>query len=508
MDSKSEIRESASCESAQRELLKSTGIIGSSQLLIMALNVVKTKIFSYLLGAEGIGLIGLYTSLLDLVRSFSSLGIHISGVRYIAEKNKEGEEQGRDRMIGVFRRWTWFSAFLGAFICFFGALPLSRYVFGSESHAVGIRVLSIALFLTALSGGQTAILQALRQVTSLALTNLCAAFASFGISVALAWYFGMEGIVPILLSFSVLLFCSGWYFVRQAYRESSEVRFTLREVLTEGIPMVRLGFLTILTGIATTGSVFIVKGFISHESDLVTVGVFQAAWGISNLYLGMILNAMGTDLYPRLSEVNRDSEKLSAVVDSQLTLGILIVTPLLMLLMAFAPVAIPLLYSGEFTAGVSLLRWFMLAFFLRSISWTMSYVLLSKAMSVTYITIEGLWYVLYFGVSFLLYDSYGIDAFGIGSFVAYGGYTVVLWGTMKRIGCIISSATLRLAATFSLLISLAFLLNYFCSGGVAWLLNCTLTTATFLLTFHRLRSVIDLRGVFAKIKDKFRKRGS
>ena len=161
-----------SIQTAQRQLLKSLSIMGSSQLGIMAVNVIKTKLFSLFLGVEGIGLIGLFTSLIDLIRSVSGLGLQDSGVRYIADKSVNDSEIEKEKEIFVLRRWILFTAFLGAAICFFAATPLCWYMFESHEYVDAVRMLSVCVFIAAVASGQTAIMQALKQIPALAMTNL------------------------------------------------------------------------------------------------------------------------------------------------------------------------------------------------------------------------------------------------------------------------------------------------------------------------------------------------
>ena len=113
-----------SIQAAQRQLLKSLSIMGSSQLGIMAVNVIKSKLFSLFLGVARIGLLALFASLIDLIRSVSGLGLQDSGVRYIADKSVNDSEIEKEKEIFVLRRRILFTASIGAAICFFAATPL------------------------------------------------------------------------------------------------------------------------------------------------------------------------------------------------------------------------------------------------------------------------------------------------------------------------------------------------------------------------------------------------
>ena len=67
------------------QILKSSALIGGSQALNIAIGIVRTKVMAVLLGPAGFGLMGLYSSIVDLAQSIAGMGVNSSGVRQIAE---------------------------------------------------------------------------------------------------------------------------------------------------------------------------------------------------------------------------------------------------------------------------------------------------------------------------------------------------------------------------------------------------------------------------------------
>ncbi|MBO5663733.1 MAG: oligosaccharide flippase family protein, partial [Bacteroidales bacterium] len=66
------------------KILKSTGIFGGSQVFNILIGVLRTKVVSVLLGPNGLGLMSLYPSVVDMLRSVSDLGLSFSAVRDIS----------------------------------------------------------------------------------------------------------------------------------------------------------------------------------------------------------------------------------------------------------------------------------------------------------------------------------------------------------------------------------------------------------------------------------------
>src|SRR5258708_28701078 len=67
------------------QILKSSALVGGSQVVNIAIGIVRTKAMAILLGPAGFGLFGLYGSISNLAQSFAGMGINSSGVREIAE---------------------------------------------------------------------------------------------------------------------------------------------------------------------------------------------------------------------------------------------------------------------------------------------------------------------------------------------------------------------------------------------------------------------------------------
>ena len=63
------------------DILKSTTLVGGATLLTVAVSIVRVKVLALLLGPAGIGLMSVYTSIVDLTRNTAGMGLGASGVR-------------------------------------------------------------------------------------------------------------------------------------------------------------------------------------------------------------------------------------------------------------------------------------------------------------------------------------------------------------------------------------------------------------------------------------------
>src|SRR6185503_1223988 len=86
------------------QILKSSALIGGSSILSIGVNIVRAKALALMLGPAGVGLLGLFSSVLEVAQSIAGMGINNSGVRQIAEATGSGDTTRIARTATVLRR--------------------------------------------------------------------------------------------------------------------------------------------------------------------------------------------------------------------------------------------------------------------------------------------------------------------------------------------------------------------------------------------------------------------
>ncbi|HMK22670.1 MAG TPA: oligosaccharide flippase family protein, partial [Terriglobales bacterium] len=96
------------------QILKSSALIGGSQVANIAIGIVRTKAMALLLGPAGFGLFGLYGSIASLTQNLAGMGINSSGVRQIAEAAGTGDRTRIGQTTAVLRRTSVVLGLFGA----------------------------------------------------------------------------------------------------------------------------------------------------------------------------------------------------------------------------------------------------------------------------------------------------------------------------------------------------------------------------------------------------------
>ena len=227
--------------STYRRIVKSTGLFGGVQLVNILCSIIKTKLVAVWLGAEGIGIMSLYTLATETVSQITGLGIRQSGVRDVSVASKSGDHIQFESVKLVVRRWSGFAGLLGAVVTLILAPYLSLWTFGDSQHIWGFVFLSCTLLINALVAGEQAIIQGSGQLRILAKSGVAAAVVSLILSLPLFYYFRIGGIVPSLIIASVLTLLFLFYYNRKSVKSSIQVRQSWKDTKIYGRKMVLLG---------------------------------------------------------------------------------------------------------------------------------------------------------------------------------------------------------------------------------------------------------------------------
>ena len=123
----------------------------------------------------------------------------MSAVRNISEDYDQNDEEKLTEDIALVRSWSLLAALLGFFICIFLSPLLSRYTFAWDGHTLHFILLSPCVALTALAGGELAILKGVRKLRSLAAISVYNVLGALVLTVPLYYFFGDAAIVPSLV---------------------------------------------------------------------------------------------------------------------------------------------------------------------------------------------------------------------------------------------------------------------------------------------------------------------
>lgn len=489
-------------QSSYRQIFKATSLFGGVQVINILIGIVRVKFVAVLLGATGVGIMGLLNAPLQLIISIAGLGIAFSAVRNISEAHGTGDESRIGITILTVKRWTRFTGLMAAVITLTLSPLLSQWSFGNSDYTWAFVWLSITLLLQAISDGQKAILQGMRRLQDLAKAGVIGSAMGLITSIPLYYFYGLKGIVPSLIVTAITVLFLTWYFSHKI--KTKKVELSPRETWTKGLGMVKLGISMTLAGFIATLSSYILNAFISNSGGVEQVGLYNAGWGVVGQYTGIVFVAMATDYFPRLSAIQNDNLKVRKLVSQQAETALLIMAPLLALLIVTMPLAIRILYTAAFLPIVMFANLTVLGMQFKAVSWAMGYIFLAKGDGRLFLILEIAAGAIILGLNLLLYHLYGLNGLGI-SFVfsfLFGGllsYTVLNKKYQFRFS---NKFYGRFLITYALVV-LSFITVFIPNTIMSVIAGIVVFIITVIYSYRKMNELMDIKQmIISKLKKK------
>lgn len=475
-----------------RQILQSTTLFGSVQIFNIIISVARSKVIALLIGPLGMGIAGLLNAAISVIGGITSLGLETSAVKYISQTNELDDKAELNKIVAVLRKTVWFTGFAGAFSVIILSPWLSILTFGNSDYTYWFIWLSVTLLFKQLTIGQFAVLQGLRKLKQLANANFMGSLFGFLISIPIYWYYGINAIVPAIVVSSLAALFFSWYYSRDVVFDPIKLRN--RQALREGKGMINLGVLLSLSGLIATFSLYVLQIYISSKSDLVETGLYNAGFLLLNSYVGMIFAAMGTDYFPRLAAISDDNSKVSETVGHQAQIGVLLLTPIIVLFLIFAPLIVRILFSSDFLAIIPMISLGIIGMLFRAASWSVGYVLIAKGDSKLFIRSAFGFNAIFLLLHVMGYYFYGLTGLGAAFAVHYILHFIILkFIAQKRYGLYFSRDFLLMFGLCFLLCIGTLMTSYIDNPLIKYLLFAVLAITTIGYALIQLNKRINLR---------------
>jgi O-antigen/teichoic acid export membrane protein len=477
-----------------KETLRSTSLFGSVQFFDIIVRIVRSKFIAVLLGPTGLGISGLLNSTIELISAITNFGLRASAVRDIAEANATGDAKQVSLVINVLKKLLWYTGLMGSLVCLVGASYWSRLTFGNSDYTFAFILLSSAILLMQLAYGQNAILQGLQKYRYLAKANVIGHTIGLLVTIPLYYIWGIDAIVPVLLLSNITTFFLAYYYARKVKIEHTITSLT--DVRKIGSNMLRMGMLISMQGLLSTLSAYLVRIFISKHGGVLEVGLYNAGFTIINTYIGLVLTAMATDYYPRLSKVAKVSIDFFKIINQQAEISLLLLTPIVIAFIVFIKYAVVILYSSKFLSIEGMLYWAISVTLFKTMAWTLSFSLLAKGDTKAFFWSELSAIIYGFGLNVAGYYWYGLTGLGISFFIIYILYFIQLWIVVrKRYEFSFSKIVWRSLLIMSLFVLIAIMIRLFVSGWVMYVIGSILFLSVMYYSFVELDKLIEIKKI-------------
>ena len=484
-------------------VVKYLGLLGGAQGLSLLVNLLRNKIASTLLGAVGLGLIGLYNRTVQMFSDCTNLSLSYSAIRKLSDTYENATAEDLAHYVKVTRSIALLTGIVGMLLfVMFSPLVMKYISDGSDYSSWYFVALSPVVLFLAVSGGEVAVLRGVRQLNSLAIYTLWSSFVALLVAVPVYFFFGVAGILPSILIIALLQMLGVLYNSVRLF-EYKVAPFSLR-LLRDGVEMLKLGAGYIYTTILTSCSVWMIYSMISNIGGDAELGLFSSGYLLLSMLPSVLFAALDSEYYPRLSGAFGNVKVRNTMVNEQIEVHLLVQTPIILAAVAVLPFLFPILYSGEFLPAVAMTRFAMFGLLFHILTYPISFMPLSKGDVLVFILQETVYNVANVTLVIIGYRFWGLEGVGIALLLARMlDLTVAFSISYFRYGFRLSPCSLGYAFA-----SLAFAVMAFCSvfcmhGLLSWICSSVAVLMSMAFSGYFLARHGD---IFNKILKRFKLR--
>lgn len=411
-----------------RRVLKALSIFSGVQSLNIIVAVVRTKLVALWIGPAGVGVLGLYNWLVQLITTATQFNIGQSAVRTISQTK---DDESRARVAALVRHIGLALGVAGAIITIVLAPWLSRLNFGDSSHTVAFIALASIFPLAGVATAESALMQGFERLRNLAKASVSGAVAATAVAVPLYYFFRMQAIVPVLILFALFNCLASLFYGVRGYSFGG---VKLHEAFRQGLPMLKLGIYLTAGSFGALAATYIFMVFLNRHYDESTVGLFNAGSTMLNSYVGIIFTAIAMEFYPRLARYSRSPRRASLVINHECKVVLWLLCPVIVVVMLFGGLIMKILYSAGFEPALPYLVIGIAGMAFKAPSWCLAYYIITSGAGRTYMLVELASSIIMLVLFMWLFPLYGFAGLGVAYVLWYFLYFVIVLAVCRRMG--------------------------------------------------------------------------
>ncbi|MDM3851501.1 MAG: oligosaccharide flippase family protein [Aphanizomenon gracile PMC627.10] len=361
-----------------REIFKAFTKTVSGTAISLVIGSLSVKIIASIIGPSGMGLY----SILRQIHSTTLIAATMGGQTALVQGGASRQDDDRAAYLKTVLILFIISAALFSILLFVLAPTLSLHLLNrqDEMAVTLIRGLAIPVFLTVITGYVSGVLNIHRALGYMALVQTLASVVTLALSypVAMAVKSGYDlalvGIMTAAQATSLGLF--GFWLWRNKYLQP------LLHNLRNSFDKVSARYFFSFAGVTVVTSLFQsiimlgVRGIIVQKHSLAEAGIFDAAWTLCGTYISLITGAFSTYYLPTLSQLE-DRQLIRDMIERTLLFIAIISTVVIVGMICLKQQIVTLLFSRDFIPSLSLIRWLLIADFLKMLSFVLAFPMLA-----------------------------------------------------------------------------------------------------------------------------------
>lgn len=343
----------------------------------MVAGLLIVKIISLYVGAEGLGQLGQFMSVIGMITVIAGGGISIGLVKYISQHRSNDEAVSKYLSSGSFI--TLISSAVIAVLLILFANSISQVLIGTVTYADVIYVLAIIQFILGVNNYAVTIINANLDARGFALVSVGGTVVGASLLCYLTFRFGLHGAMYglVFMPAMVALFSIPYVFrhnlidlrkIMPRYNRDNVIKL----LRYSGMMAVQISTLPLVQ--------IVIRNILENREGWKSVGYWQGVSKISDAYLQFVTVVLANYYLPRLSA---KTSKVELKLEVYTALRIALPTTLAMAFTIYLLRVniIKILFTSDFLPMQDFFLFQMIGDCLKVCAWTIVYVGISKAMT-------------------------------------------------------------------------------------------------------------------------------
>ena len=403
-----------------------TVLNGIAQFVKAISSLIIYKVIVVVLGSPALLIVGNLKSVFTILQQISGAGVYEGAVKYLSGEFKDRQTFILQACLSLMLVGFFISTAIYFFLYdqILDLLQLSENDRDLTPWLTGGVVLSLLCFV--FHTLMQSFFHGLKSYKIIVQSTLISALLTLGVSIALIYYANNIGLIlSVFVPSAILLltYCfhihNSWHFGRVLFDKPFRL-FVFKPVLsfTAMSAVAAVVFPTVLITIRT----LLVK-----HSGVELASYWEGYSRLSLFMSGLAISSISLYYLPKLVEANTGQEMLKVILWGVKFL-FAVAFPAILLIFLFGSDVISLLYTTKFLEAIFLLKWELLGTLLKLLSFTVSFIMVAKKLTKVFVLSELISGLVFFGLSVLLVEIYGV----VGASIAFAGtyFLYLLWAVI------------------------------------------------------------------------------
>ena len=403
-----------------------TVLNGFAQFVKAISSLIINKLIVVVLGSPALLLVGNLKSVFTILQQISGAGVYEGAVRYLSVEFKDRQTFILQACLSLMLVGFFISTALYFFLHdqILDLLQLSENDRDLTPWLTGGVVLSLLCFV--FHTLMQSFFHGLKSYKIIVQSTLISALLTLGVSAALIYYANKIGLILSVFVPSAILLLTYCFHIHKSWH-FGHVLFDKPFRLFVFKPVLSFTAMSAVAAVVFPSVLITIRTLLVEHSGVELASYWEGYSRLSLFMSGLAISSISLYYLPKLVEANTGQEMLKVVLWGVKFL-FAVAFPAILLIFMFGSDVISLLYTTKFLEAIFLLKWELLGTLLKLLSFTVSFIMVAKKLTKVFVLSELISGLVFFGLSVLLVEIYGV----VGASIAFAGtyFLYLLWAVI------------------------------------------------------------------------------